>query len=344
MQGTAERWVELRERSGRASAGGRSADASRASAAIAAVLALLVAVALLAPLSANAATVSNGGFETGSLSGWLVQNSGSGNWFAYSGTTSPVSSNTIAAPPQGSFAAVTDTLGPGTHILYQDVGLEPAFTHKLSLIVYYRSSGILATPSPDSLDYTVPSNEQYRIEVMKPSAPLNSVNPADILLTVFRTRVGDPLTLAPTAMTADLTPFGGQTVRLRLAEVDNLAVFNASADAASLTSTPISNVFSFGKLKRNKHRGTAILPVNVPGPGTLSLTGKGVKTQRPGGAVASKVIAAAGTVKLLVKPKGSAKHKLNKTGKVKVKVKVTFTPTGGASNTQTKRVKLIKTH
>lgn len=41
------------------------------------------------------------------------------------------------------------------------------------------------------------------------------------------------------------------------------------------------NAFSFGTLKRNKSKGSATLAVKVPGPGTLSLTGKGVKTQRP---------------------------------------------------------------
>jgi hypothetical protein len=335
----------MNERSRRASGGSRRAWGSRASAAIAAVLVLLVAGALLSPLSANAATISNGGFETGNLSGWLLQNINGGSWYAYSGTSSPLSALTIAAPPQGSFAAVSDEGGPSTHILYQDIALEPAFTHKLSLIVYYNSNAPIAVPSPDSLDDTVAMpNQQYRIDVMKPSAPLTSVSSSDILLTIFRTNAGAPQVLAPTTKTVDLTPFAGQTVRLRFAEVDNESFFNASVDAASLTSTPISNVFSFGKLNRNKHRGTAILPVNVPGPGTLSLTGKGVKTQRPGGANASKAVAAAGTVKLLVKAKGSAKHKLNKTGKVKVKVKVTFTPTGGASNTQTKRIKLIKKH
>ena len=37
-----------------------------------------------------------------------------------------------------------------------------------------------------------------------------------------------------------------------------------------------SNSFSFGKLKRNKRRGTATLTVEVPGPGTLALSGKGL--------------------------------------------------------------------
>jgi hypothetical protein len=111
-----------------------------------------------------------------------------------------------------------------------------------------------------------------------------------------------------------------------------------------------SNADTLGALKRNKHKGTATLSVNVPGPGTLALTGKGVKTQRPAArAAASKVVSAAGTVKLLIKAKGKAKKKLNTTGKVKVKVTVTYTPNGSASgdvpgdpNTQTKRVKLVK--
>lgn len=116
---------------------------------------------------------------------------------------------------------------------------------------------------------------------------------------------------------------------------------------AVVGSTP-SDVFTFDKVKYNKNKGTATLAVNVPGPGTLSLTGKGVKAQRPASeAVASKAVSAAGTVKLPIKAKGKAKGKLNKRGKLKAKVKVTYTPTGdlpGVPNTQSKRVKLVKKH
>jgi hypothetical protein len=121
---------------------------------------------------------------------------------------------------------------------------------------------------------------------------------------------------------------------------DVLAAFNAD-----LVLAPPSNQFSFGSLKRNKRKGTAILAVNVSHPGTLNLSGKGVKsvrTTRGSGAVASKAVAAAGTVKLLIRAKGQKKRTLNKTGKVKVKVNVTYTPTGGSPNTRFKRVKLIK--
>jgi hypothetical protein len=194
-------------------------------------------VLLAAPGIAAAATVANGDFETGTLSGWQTQNSGTGDWFAYSGTTSPMNGFTIDAPPQGSFAAVTDQSNPGTNILYQDVALEPGNAHTLRLYVYYTTEAAIA--SPDTLDSGGEANQQYRVDVIRPSAALDSLDPADVLLTVFRTVTGDPTTLAPTIKTADLSPFAGQTVRLRFAEVDNQFYFQASADAVSIASTAI---------------------------------------------------------------------------------------------------------
>jgi Ca2+-binding RTX toxin-like protein len=96
-----------------------------------------------------------------------------------------------------------------------------------------------------------------------------------------------------------------------------------------------SNDFSFGKVKKNKRNGTAKLTVDVPGPGTLDLTGKRLKP-------ASNQAGDAGKVKLTVKAKGKKKRKLNRTGRVKVKPAVTYTPTGGTSNTQSKKVRLVK--
>jgi hypothetical protein len=106
-----------------------------------------------------------------------------------------------------------------------------------------------------------------------------------------------------------------------------------------------SNLFRFGKLKRNKKKGTAKLAVKLPGPGTLSLRGKGVVSQPRGGTPAKpavRTISRAGTVKLLIKAKGKRKRKLNGAGKVKVKLRVTYTPTGGDPNTRVKKAKLIK--
>ncbi len=96
-----------------------------------------------------------------------------------------------------------------------------------------------------------------------------------------------------------------------------------------------SNLITLGKPKLNKKKGTAKEPVTVPGAGTLTLTGKGVVKQ-------TKMPTAAGTVNLLVKSKGKQKKKLNNAGRVKVKIAVTYTPTGGAASNQNKGLLLKK--
>ena len=98
---------------------------------------------------------------------------------------------------------------------------------------------------------------------------------------------------------------------------------------------PPSNEFGFGKLKRNKRKGTAKLPVELPGPGTLQLAGKGLKK-------VERDVDAAGTVKLKIKAKGKPAKRLRKRGKAKFKAKITFTPTGGTPNTKAKKLKLIR--
>ncbi len=104
--------------------------------------------------------------------------------------------------------------------------------------------------------------------------------------------------------------------------------------------------FSFGRLERNKKRGTAVLPVTVPGAGTLSLSGKGVAGQHASTSRAAsargRAMASASTVKLVVKGKGKKKKTLNKTGKVKLKLAITYTPAGGDPSTRSMKVKLKK--
>lgn len=202
-------------------------------------LILVLGLAMFAvPGVATAATVVNGGFETGSFTGWtaVFQPGGSGYWFVYSGTNSPINGFGIAAPPEGTYAATTDQGNAGSRILYQDVTLEPSSHHTLSFVVYYNNqAGTFATPP--SLDFTEAANQQYRVDVLNPTAPVTSVTPGDVLATVFQTNVGDPLTLAPTAVSFDLSGFAGTTVRIRFAEVDNLGFFTGSVDNVALTST-----------------------------------------------------------------------------------------------------------
>ena len=98
-----------------------------------------------------------------------------------------------------------------------------------------------------------------------------------------------------------------------------------------------TNAFALGPITRNKDKGTATLEVTVPNPGDLTVGGKGVKSAGGGRAVTSKAVGG-GPVKLTIRAKGKKKRKLNDTGKVKVKPKITYTPTGGAPNTQSRKV------
>jgi len=90
-------------------------------------LSIIAAVAALAATSPVAAAnlITNGNFETGTLSGWTLADSGSGSWFvigngagtAISGFPTP----TLAAG--GSFVAMTDQSNPGSHNLSQTLTL-----------------------------------------------------------------------------------------------------------------------------------------------------------------------------------------------------------------------------
>ena len=99
--------------------------------------------------------------------------------------------------------------------------------------------------------------------------------------------------------------------------------------------TAASNEFEIGKAKLNKEKGTAKLPVSVPGVGTVMLGGSKVKPD-------SEDAQGAGEVDLTVKAKGKARKQLNNKGKANVTAEVTFTPDGGSPNTEDKKIKLKK--
>jgi virginiamycin B lyase len=104
----------------------------------------------------------------------------------------------------------------------------------------------------------------------------------------------------------------------------------SSPAGVALDPPPPSNEFSFGKLKRSKRHGTATLIVLVPGPGNLALNGKGLVKQRTT------------KVKLRIKAKGRKRRKLNRTGRVNVAAKVTYTPTFGLPATKTRKIRLTQ--
>jgi hypothetical protein len=178
--------------------------------------------------------VTNGSFETGDFTGWnVVDTGGFGQWFVTDQTVAPLSAFPIAPAADGSFQALVDQTGFGSHILYQDVVIPPSISVTLNLMLWFENYN-QAFFDPPSLDENVFPNQQMRIDIMNTGAPVNDMG-AGILLNVFRTAPGDPFSRLPTPITADLTAFAGQTVRLRIAEVDNQFYFNVGVDAVSIS-------------------------------------------------------------------------------------------------------------
>ncbi len=346
-------------------------------------VALLVVVLVAMPALSNAAAadVVNGNFESGTLRGWNVaQATGAGSWFAYTGTNAPIGSkrptpaDPVQPPPQGAFAAITDQANPDSLILYQDVVLEAGLSHQLSLLAYYDAYRPIAVPSPDTIsvadevlrlpDGKFQQNQQFRIDVIRPEAPIDSLDPADVLRPVFATKPGAPLRMTPRKLTADLSAFAGQTVRIRIANAVTEEVFNAGVDAVSIATSASRRsparggkggpvLFSFGRLAANRGRGTATLRVSVSGPGLLrakgasdsanaSLAGR-TRRQNPIEPVTIP-IGVAKTVTIHLRPTLGTRAILRRRHRLRVKVAVTFMPVGGSAETATVPVLLRLSH
>jgi D-alanyl-D-alanine carboxypeptidase len=207
----------------------------RSAVAVAALVALVALSLLLVGRPAQPRTTVVDDFESGAITAWQAVGSGAGGWLVYvDGHKAPDPAHSdpnvpfaVPDPPHGRFAAVTDMNGPGTRILYRDLRLDGRFT--LQLTVFYTSAAPLSSPA--TLAHDAPqANEQFRIDLLGLSAPIDSVAKGDVLVNVFHTAPGDPDSRQPTEVRVDLSAWAGRTVRLRLASTDNQGPLRAGVD------------------------------------------------------------------------------------------------------------------
>jgi D-alanyl-D-alanine carboxypeptidase len=207
----------------------------RRSAVAAALVGLLALGSVLVGCQARPRTMVMDDFESGAITGWQAVGGGSGRWFVYADghkPPDPAQSDPnvpfdVPDPPQGRFAAVTDMNGPGTRILYRDLRLDGRFSLQLS--VFYTSDGPLNSPATLAYDTPEP-NQQFRIDLLRPSAPVDSVAKSDVMVNFFHTSPGDPARRPPTEARIDVSAWAGQTVRLRLATTDNQGPLRVGVD------------------------------------------------------------------------------------------------------------------
>lgn len=104
---------------------------------------------------------------------------------------------------------------------------------------------------------------------------------------------------------------------------------------------PPSNKFSVPRTTISSKTGAATLSVKLPGAGKLELVGS-AKSGKKKIKVGRVVLTAnkSGTFKLTLKPSKAAKKLLRSKGKLKVTLKLTFTPKGGTAKSSTKTVTL----
>jgi hypothetical protein len=152
-------------------------------------------------------------------------------------------------------------------------------------------------------------------------------------------------TFSPAAPPADThRSSGSETVTVTVPSTAQPGVYDVTLTATTAQGVSVSQVgklevttpvLTLGKVKLNKAKGTATLPVGVPSAGTLTATGKKIVKVR-------RLPAGATTLKLTIRAKGKAKRLLNEKGKAKVGAKITFTPSSGAPVTKSKAIVLKK--
>jgi D-alanyl-D-alanine carboxypeptidase len=190
---------------------------------------------LLVGCQARPRTIVVDDFESGAITGWQAVGGGSGGWLVYADghkAPDPAQSDPnvpfdVPDPPQGRFAAVTDMNGPGTRILYRDLRLQGRLT--LQMAVFYAGTGPFSSPATLAHD-TPEANQQFRIDLVRPSAPIDSVAKGDVLVNVFHTSPSDAARRQPTEVRMDVSAWAGRTVRLRLATTDNQGPLRVGVD------------------------------------------------------------------------------------------------------------------
>lgn len=208
--------------------------------------AVLAVWAGIASCSASAQILVNGGFEDNggqgfsNFTGWTVadQIGSAGSFYAQTGTGTPLFGNLVPAPPEGNFAAMSEGGGAGSHVLYQDfqapVGISSG-SLSFQLFINNQGGDFFA---PATLDFSAGSNQQVRVDLLTASSDPFSVVPGDVLLTLFQTNPGDPLTSGYNTITTDITSVlvaqSGNLLRLRFSEVDSIAPLNLGVDNVAL--------------------------------------------------------------------------------------------------------------
>ena len=192
--------------------------------------------------------ISNGGFESGSLSNWIIfdQPGGSGSFFLddTSGAT-PLSGQTTVGPASGIFYGVSDQTGPGAHALIQkftlpSTGVSQAILSWEMFVNDWSGSGPIVNTA--GLNYTANPNQHGRVDLITAAAADNDPLTTGVgVLATYYLSVDPHQTLANSYIkySVNILPHlaPGGSYAVRFAEVDNQGFLNLGIDNVSVQIT-----------------------------------------------------------------------------------------------------------
>lgn len=196
--------------------------------------------------AANAASLTNGGFETGDHTGWtvVVQEDSGGDRFVTGGTSTPLTGSPIPNPSEGEFFSVTDQFGPGSYVLFQDIALESDSNHTLSFDWFAQDYFNAGVSDAGNMNKDAFPNHHFRVDIVDTSFTdwFKPNSSAGVLANLISpTAEASPVNGFNNA-TFDLTAFAGSTVRLAFRNVDNKGFFHAGVDNVQIQSASTASV------------------------------------------------------------------------------------------------------
>lgn len=202
-------------------------------------LACCAAFGFTAGAAAGPLLITNGGFESGDLSGWTVASqagSDVGGFLADSTAGYSPFVHPTAGPASGQFYAVADSAGIGAHVMMQAFTLANASLLHVSFKLF--ASAYLGSPAalnPAGLDFTAGDNLQARVDILGASADAFDTG-AGVVANLFSgvDAAGDP---AWSLFEFDVALDAG-TYWLRFASVNTTDFLTTGVDDVALSAAP----------------------------------------------------------------------------------------------------------
>jgi hypothetical protein len=204
-------------------------------------LLLCTVAGLVAGPAAATQLITNGGFETGDLTGWTLSvragSGGNGVVIPNVGGTTPISGNPISFHSNGqNWVYTTDQTGPGSYSLTQSFTIP---TNAYKVVVSFDQAptdwNTNTIIDPIGLDHTGPANQHARVDILTASADPFSTAAADIVFTLFLGADADrPAAWDDTISNLTSLLLPGNSYQIRFGEVDNQFFFNQAVDNVSV--------------------------------------------------------------------------------------------------------------